>query len=292
MTKYERIIRLPAVVLSRRAAEQIAERMHKLAEQRITVELEGRLRALYRGSQDPLNLFARTGPIAAAIGEDQFVQQNLTNDAYRDMLRPQYGDKYTFLSPHGNVQFLYEDFDYDDIPKDVDLVLAEAAGPKGELLALSAKARSQVLDLADPNQNRILIQGPDRAWVSDTYDRLREQVGSSREPVRHIVYHGIPFFVWLTFFVSVFLEYRLFNRLAGFNWATPLNGLQILFVFILLAVTLIGSSLGFQRLFPLLFPYFEFEDNLARWRKTLRRPVIVAFAALYSAGILLLFGLR
>lgn len=78
MTKYERIIRLPAVVLSRRAAEQIAERMHKLAEQRITVELEGRLRALYRGSQDPLNLFARTGPIAAAIGEDQFVQQNLT----------------------------------------------------------------------------------------------------------------------------------------------------------------------------------------------------------------------
>ena len=48
MTMYERIIRLPALVISRASAEQIAAQMNELAEQRITVLLEERLRGLHR----------------------------------------------------------------------------------------------------------------------------------------------------------------------------------------------------------------------------------------------------
>ena len=208
------------------------------------------------------------------------------------MLRPKYGDKYTFLSPHGNVEFLYQNFNYDDIPKDTDLAMADATGPRGELLGFSVKARSSVSDLSDPSQNRILIQGGGRAWVNDTYARFNEMVTSSKEPLRNIVYQVMPVFVWVTFFVLAYLEYRLFRWLTGFSWTEPLNSLQLLFSFTLLAITLIGSSFGFQWLLPLLFPYFELENNLSRSRKTMRKPVLSAIAALYGAGVLLFFGLK
>lgn len=292
MAKYEHIINLPAVLISRRAAQEIAEIMHALAERRISAVLSERLRALYAQSRNPLNLFTQAAHTRTEQSEEEFVAQNIESEAYRNLLRPAYGDKYTFLSPNGNVQFLYNDFNYDDIPSDVEVLLAEAAGPTGEILGLSAKARPQFSELIDPNSNRILIQGPDRAWVNDTYNRLSAIVYSSKEPLRNVAYHWMPAFVWLTFFAALILEYKLFKFVTEFDWATPLNGLQLLFAFVLLALTLIVSSYIFQRTLPFLFPYIELEGNLSRRRLAWRKPVMLALSAFYTAAVVLLFTVK
>ncbi len=292
MSKYERIIKVPAVVISRLTAEQIAELMHELAERRVTVELETRLRETHRQSRGSLAVFSTFLPPSSQGNEDDSVRQYVNAEPYRDLLRPTYGDRYTFLSPNGSVQFLYDDFDYEDIPRDVSGLIAEAAGPQGEVLTLNAKAYTQVLDLVDPNVNRVLIQGQDRAWVNDVYERLRAAMDASKEPARHLVYHWMLLFVWLTFLVAILLEYKIIRLASGFRWNIPLNGLQLLFAFGLMAIALIGSSQGFVRLLPFLFPYFELEGNLSRRRKTWRKPVVVAVVALYGAAVTLLFAVK
>lgn len=292
MAKFERIISLPAVLISRRAAEEIGALTNAVAERRITAVLSERLRALYAQSRSPLNLFTQGRLTREEQTEEQFVSQNLENEVYRDLLRPAYGDRYTFLSLNGNVQFLYKDFNYDDIPPDSDVILTEASGASGEILALSAKARPQFTELKDPNWNRILIQGSDSAWVNDTYNRLKTTIDSSKEPLRHLAYHWMPLFVWLTFFAAVVLEYKLFRFFSGFTWAMPLNGLQLLFAFVLLAFTLILSSYLFQKALPFLYPYVELEGNLSRRRIVWRKPVMAAVGALYTVAVVMLFAVN
>lgn len=297
MTTYERIIRLPALVVTQTVAEEIAGLMHDLAERRVTSALDERLRGMYRTAQ-PTQFTIVGGvqypprPDWLPEDEETYVAQNIGNEAYRNLLRPTYGDRYTFLSPHGNVQFLFDNFGYDAIPPDVETVIAEAGGPNGEILGLNAKANPQVADLSNPNFSRVLIQGPDQSWVNDVYARLSVIIGSRKEPIRHTLYHGMPLLVWLTFFAAVVLEYKASRLLAGFNWAQPVNGLQLLFVFVVLAVTLIASSYLFQRMLPYLFPYFEFENNLSQGRKTWRKPVVVAVTALYASAIGALLAIR
>ena len=297
MTKYERIINLPALVITRTVAEEISCLMHDLAEKRVTAALEERLRSMYRTAQ-PTEFTIIGGvqypprPDWLPEDEETYVVQNIGNEAYRNLLRPAYGDRYTFLSPHGNVQFLFDDFAYDAIPPDVETVVAEAGGPSGEILGLNEKANPQVADLSNPNINRILIQGPDQSWVNNVYARLSVITSSRTEPIRHTLHHWMPLFVWLTFFAAVALEYKASRLLTAFNWAQPVNGLQLLFVFVVLAVTLIASFYLFQRMLPYLFPYFEFENNLSQRRKTWRIPVVAAVMALYTSATVALLAIK
>jgi hypothetical protein len=282
MPNHERII-------SRPAAEQIVQHIHTLAERRITAMLTERVRALYRQGQAGI-FFSQTGH--ERLSEEEFVQRLVSDEAYRELFRPSYGDKYTFISPHGNVQFLYNDFTYEDIPPDVELILAEASGSTGEYLAFNAKVPLGFQEFKDPSANRVLIQGPDRTWVNDTYEQLNRIIDSSQEPLRDIAYRWTPAFVWLTFFAALAIEYRLANLMAGISWNLPLNGLQLLFVFVILALTLISASNIYQRLLRYLFPYIELENNISRKRKVWRKPVVAAVGVLYAAAVGFLFAFK
>jgi hypothetical protein len=130
----------------------------------------------------------------------------------------------------------------------------------------NAKVPLGFQELIDPNANRVLIQGPDRTWVNDTYEQLNRIIDSSKEPLRDIAYRWTPAFVWLTFFATLAIEYRVATLLTGISWASPLNGFQLLFVFLILTLTLISASNIYQRLLRYLFPYLELENNLSRKR--------------------------
>jgi hypothetical protein len=298
MVKFERVIKLPALVMPRVAAEQLAREMHDLAERRVTAELEKRLRDAYWAAQATQSYTIVGGqasvfPVGAPHADEQtIIREKVESEAWRSLVRPTFGDKYTFLSPSANVQFLFDDFTYEDIPPDIDLLLAEAGGPNGEIWAIHIKARPSPLELKDPNQNRILIQGPDRAWVNDTYERLAGIVNTNKEPFRHFAYRWMPVCVWLTFLAGVTLEYKVARFATGLRWTQPLNGLQLLLAFALLALTLILSSHLFQRALPYVFPYLELEGKLARARKAWRKPVLVAVGLLYTTAVAALFAVR
>jgi len=279
---------MPAVVISPETAETISGMFHKLAEARVSVVLRERMQQANLQAQQMMPFVV--GQNAAA--QPANVEQYVANESYRDLIRPTFGDKYTFLSPHGNMQFLYNDFEYKDIPPDPVNVIVESAGPLGEILNLNLKANTQVNDFLDHNINRILVQGPDSAWVNDAYEKLRVLVQSSKEPIRNLVYHWMPFFIWLTFFFCAVIEYKLARLTSSFRWNIPLNGLQLLAIFVLFAVTLIASANLFTRTLPFLYPYFELEGKLSRRRKTWRKPVVIAVTLLYGAAITMLFAVK
>lgn len=291
MNRYERIIKMPAVVMSKETAGKIAGMLHDLAEKRVTSVLRERMRQANVQSQG-LVLAAAGQSVSSSPPNDVLVEQYVVNESYRELIRPAFGDKYTFLSPHGNVQFLYNDFEYGDIPPDPVNLIVESGGPQGEILNLNIKANTVVADFADSNINRILIQGPDSAWVNDICDRLRVLVQASKEPIRNLVYHWMPFFIWLTFFACTAIEYKIVRLTSTFRWNVPLNGLQLIAIFVVFAVTLIASANLFTRTLPFLYPYFELEGTISRRRKAWRKPVVVAITILYGAAITMLFAVR
>ncbi|HKI11089.1 MAG TPA: hypothetical protein VKA02_03165 [Candidatus Acidoferrum sp.] len=291
MGKFERIIRIPAVMIERGGAQEIALLMHQLAELRVTAVLRERLLQTY---QQANNLFA-LGPVVAGqqVAADQAaIEQAVQSEGYRDLIRPTFGDKYTFLSPHGNVQFLYNDFSYEDIPPDALNVIAESSGPNGEIVNLNIKARTQVVDFNDSNINRVLVQGPNSAWVSDVAQRFETLMKKSKDPFRDIVYRWMAPCIWMTFAACIVLEYKLLRFTTGYRWTQPLNGLQLLSAFAALAVTLILCANLFSRLLPFLWPYFELEGNLSLRRKSWRWPILVAISVLYSSAIAILFATK
>jgi hypothetical protein len=291
MSKYERIIKMPAVVLDAEAAEKVAGMFHELAEARVTVVLRERMvQANVQAQHLVPAVFAQN--LAPQAPDAALIEQYVENESYRDLIRPTFGDKYTFLSPHGNMQFLYNDVEYKDIPPDPLNVIVESAGPGGEILNLNLKANTQVNDFLDHSINRILVQGSDSAWVNDTYEKLRVLTQSSKEPIRNLVYHWIPFFIWLTFFFCTVIEYKVARLASTFRWNVPLNGLQLLAIFVLFAVTLIGSANLFTRILPFLYPYFELEGKFSRRRKTWRKPVVIEITLLYGAAITMLFAVK
>ena len=288
MSTYERIIKLPALVIDPETAGKIAEMFHALAEDRVTVVLRERMQHANLQNQQmvPFAVGQHLGP------QDANVEQFVVNESYRDLFRPTFGDKYTFLSPHGNMQFLYNDLGYSDIPLDPVNAIVESSGPAGEILNLNLKANAKVLDFQDHNINRILIQGSHSAWVNDTYEKLRVLTESRKEPVRNIVYHWMPFFIWFTFFCCTVIEYKLVRLFSGFRWNTPINGFQLLTIFVLFAITLIGSANIFVELLPFLYPYFELEGKLSHRREVWRKPVVAAISILYAAAVTMLFAVK
>jgi hypothetical protein len=288
MSKYERIIKMPAVVISPETAEKMSRMFHELAEGRVSVVLRERMQQANLQAQQIMPFVPAQNVVAQAANVEQYV----ANESYRDLIRPTFGDKYTFLSPHGNMQFLYNDFEYKDIPPDPLNVIVESAGPQGEILNLNLKANTQVNDFLDHNINRILVQGPDSAWVNDTYEKMRVLTQASKEPIRNLVYHWMTFFIWLTFFFCTVIEYKVARLASSFRWNVPLNGLQLLAIFLLFAVTLIGSANLFTRVLPFLYPYFELEGKLSLRRETWRKPVVIAISLLYGAAITMLFAVK
>ena len=289
MGKFERIIRIPAVVIDRQVSEEIAALMHQLAELRVTAVLKERLQT-YQQSQGTTTFGL---VVAGQLAADQAaIEHAIQSDAYRDLIRPTFGDKYTFLSPHGNVQFLFNDFNYADIPPDVLNAIAESTGPNGEMINLNVKAKTQVVDFNDANINRILVQGPNSAWVNDTAQRLEVLMKKSKDPVRHIAYRWMAPFIWITFIACLVLEYKLLRLTTSYRWIQPLNGLQLLVAFVTLAVTLVLCANLFSRLLPFLWPYFELEGNISLRRKTWRWPIVAVISLLYTTAVVMLFALR
>jgi len=282
MGKYERIIRIPAVDIDESTAVELAHFMHALAEERVTAVLRERLTQTYQSL--PL-VWAQAGH---KPGGEQEIQQYLASEPYRDLIRPAFGDKYTFLSPHGNSQFLFNDFNYADIPPDLLNLIAEATGSNGEIISLNIKASTQVTDFLDHNINRVMIQGPEKAWVNDTAKKFETVFAKTKQPFRNFVYHFIPLFVWTSFFSCTVIEYKIVRRLTGLKWDTPLNGLQLLLCFAILTLTLVLCANLFTRVLHFTFPYFELEKNLSLTRVAWRWPIIGFISFLYATGLGLL----
>ena len=287
MSKYEKIVHIPSVVVSSETSDTIDDLLDNLAEEKVTAVLAEYARNDYR--QQPASMIL-SGQILPGMTEDQFVDSVCNNQSYRSLIRLGHGARYTFFSAHGNIQFVGEDFGEKDIPSDVDVIIAEANGATERLISLNVKAKTQPVDIGDPNLNRILIQSNfnDRAWVSDVYDRLNRIVDTERNLVRNLVYKYMPVFVWGAFFALVWLQYRLANHLWGFHWREPLNGLQLLIVFFALAADFLAAGLFFVRVLPYPFPYFELDGNLSRRRIAWRWPVTVALSALYGGAVVTL----
>jgi hypothetical protein len=290
MGKYERIVKIPAVQIDRKTAEEVAAFVHALAEQRVTAVLRERLQQTFA---PPLPLSGVMAVVTANTIQTQFAQQQVeeyvASEPYRNLIRPSFGDKYTFLSPHGNVQFLFEDFNYEDIPPDVVTAIVESAGPAGEVLNLNLRANPRVVDFLDPNINRVLIQGPDRAWVNDTAQKFTTLFEKNKEPLRNVVYRWTPVFVWASFFAALVIEYKAMRFSTGFRWDLPLNGLELLAVFGALVGTLVLSAHFFTQLMPFVYPYFELENNLSRKRRIWRWPIVGLISFLYATALALLF---
>jgi len=278
-------------MIERRSAQEIALLMHQLAELRVTAVLTERLQQTYQQANNPLAFGAiLAGQQAAA--DQAAMEQAVQSEGYRDLIRPTFGDKYPFLSPHGNVQFLYNDFNYEDIPPDALNAIAESSGPNGEMVNLNIKARTQVADFNDSNINRVLVQGPNSAWVNDVAQRFEILMKKSKDPFRDIVYRWMAPCIWITFIACIVLEYKLFRFTTGYRWTEPLNGLQLLSAFTALAVTLILCANLFSRLLPFLWPYFELEGNLSLRRKSWRWPVVAAISLLYTSAVAILFATK
>src|SRR5260370_9208456 len=278
-------------MIEKGSAQEIALLMHQLAELRVTAVLRDRLQQTYQQANNPFAL----GPILAGqqpAADQAAMEQAVQSEGYRDLIRPTFGDKYTFLSPHGNVQFLYNDFSYEDVPPDALNVIAESSGPNGEMVNLNIKAKTQVADFNDSNINRVLVQGPNSAWVNDVAQRFEILMKKSKDPFRDIVYRWMAPCIWITFVACIVLEYKLLRLTKGYRWTYPLNDLKLLSPLIALAVTLILCANLFSRLLPFLWPYFELEGNLSLRRKSWCWPVVAVISLLYTSAVAILFATK
>jgi hypothetical protein len=288
MNRYERILHVPSIVVTKEVAEKVGELIHSLAQQRVDAEMRERLRNIFRANQA-----AAFGLDPVAASEDAFVQGNYQNETLRSFIAPAFAEKYTFISPRGNVQFVGDDWSLDDIPKDIDVVIARADGPSGNFIEIRLNARfANYNDLVDQNNNRMIVQGDDARWVNDVYERIRQAVEPQRKAVRSIVYNYMVAWNWLTFALVVFLEYKVVRIvLPAFGFNSSLSPLAVLSMFVVLFVNLILVANFFIKVVGFLYPHFEFEANLSQSRTDYRKPIALGIAALYCAAIVALFKL-
>ena len=288
MSRYERIVHLPSLRVCAKSTEQIDTLLDGLAAERIDGMIGEQVRTMAQlppGGQQ-MQVF-----MPGEMTREDWARRTFDTPQYRATLMRTHGAKYTYLSRHGNVEFLGENYSVDDIPPDLDMVLAEARGTGDRYVAIHVKARTLPLEINNPTVNRILIQSSvaDRAWVNDLYARLSALVDSEKNMARDVVYRYMPLFTWSAFFSLVRLEYTVTHRVTGFDWMRPIDGLQLLFVFCALALSLILAFQVFYKVLQYAFPYFEFEGNLSRSRVALRSFVVAGLVALYGAAVVSLF---
>ncbi len=288
MNRYERVFRVPAVILPEAAALKVGEQIHLLAEQRIDAEMRERLRNIFR--TNPAGARALD---PAAADENDFVERNYQNDAFRSFVAPAYAERYTFLAPSGNVQFIGDDWELKDIPKDIDAVFARADGPQDNFIDVQLKARFRNYnELDDDNVNRVIVHGSEVAWVNHVYTAISEAVKPEQDAIRNLVYKYMVAWTWLTFALTLFLEYKAARILVpGFSFNSQLSSLAVLVIFSILFANIIIIGNFFVRVIGFLYPYFEFPDNLSRRRTDYRRPIAIGIAAAYGAALLALFTL-
>lgn len=286
MSRYEKIVHLPSLMVTANTAQRIDALLDGLAEERLNFLIQQQIIQAAQLQPEEMQVM-----IAGVPSRTELAERAFGTAEYRDFLRRSYGAKYTYLSKHGSVEFLGENYSEEDIPGDLDCVMAEAWGPFNRHIAIHIKAQTQPREIKNPLCNRILVQSSpdDRAWVNDIYEQLSSLAAKERNAYRDLVYRWLPFFTWAAFLSLIVLEYRLATRFRGFSWRSPLNGLELLVVFAVLLGDLVFAFQIFSKVLQHTFPYFEFEGNLSRSRIGMRKFIKIGLTALYTAAVVALF---
>jgi hypothetical protein len=288
----ERVLKIPAFMISSETADVFLRELSALANDRRNAEFEQRLRTAYksdRASGTPqMDLLAQS--------EDEFVQRNLMNQEFWRIANISTYQNYIFLAKSGNIIFDDAGFVVADLPKDIFYLKARADGINSRFIEMHLKTDFKNFHEArDQNSRQLLVQGEDRNWVTGVYERLKLLVESERFQTRGFVYTNIAKIFWLTVLLVLFVEYRAAKWLThSFSLTQPLSGTEALIMFgILLGTLVVVAELGFAML-TYWFPYFEIEGNISRRRLASRKIVVSVISTIYTGAILnalvLIFG--
>jgi hypothetical protein len=272
-------------------ADAIIAELHNLAESRISQEFEQRLRWVYRNNPQ-----AAAQIDQAAAGEDDFVRRNLGKPEVRVAAQIPCYERYTFLAPEANVQYEGSGFDVNDIPKDVNVVIARADGPNGRFIELRLQTKFKDFhEVRNEQLNQLLIQGDDLNWVNAVYEKVRGLLKPQYFQTRQVIYGNSLKFFWSSVVLFLFAEYRIAKWIyPGFSLQTPLSGTGALVMFGVLTASLVVFGNTIISAFTYWFPFFEIERNLSRARTASRRFVLGVLMAIYTAAavnaVSLVFG--
>lgn len=272
MDKHEKIIQIPSCYISKELSDRIAVLINQIAQEQENRDYAQALRDI----APKFNLTP-----------EQAITQYWTNLDVRRLLIFR-KDSITFVSPHGNVQYLGRDVSYDEIPCDPSQVTINVPGIDGKYINVSMNA-DLMKHYPLQSANTILIQGADKAWVNDVYNELKTLIDTHKKPFRNFIYRWLRPIGFITLVILSLLEFRLFQFVNNnFDLFTPLSGLAIILVFVLL---LFNHNMVFifgAKLFQYLYPYFELEDRLSHARKDYRKFAIAGIVALYGGGLVCL----
>ena len=286
MSRYEKIVHLPSLMVTSKTAQQIDALFDGLAEERLDFLIQQQIAQAAQLQPGDVQV-----QIPGTLSRIELAQRAFGTAEYREFLRRSYGAKYTYLSKYGSVEFLGENYSDEDIPRDLDCVMAEAWGPLNRHIAIHVKSQTLPREIKSPLYNRILIQSSpdDRAWVNNIYEQLSNLASAERNTYRDLVYRWLPLFTWAAFLSLIVLEYRLATWFRGFSWRSPLNGMELLLVFAVLVGDLVFAFQIFSNVLQHAFPYFEFEGNLSRYRVGMRKLIQVGLTALYTGAVVAIF---
>ncbi len=291
MKREERVLKIPALMISTETADALLDELSKLAANRRKAEFEQRLRSAYKADR------AGTPKMdPAAQSEDEFVQRNFANQDFWNAANIPTYQNYIFLAKSGNVSFDDSGFTLADLPKDIFFLKARADGLNGRFIEVQLKTDFQNFnDVRDWKTRQLLVQGEDRNWVTGVYERLKLLVDSERLQTRGFIYGNILKVFWLTILLVLFGEYRAVRWLShNFSLTQPLSGTGALVMFgVLLGTVILVGELGIAML-TYWFPYFEVEGNISRGRTASRKIVASIASTIYTGAILnaliLIFG--
>jgi len=273
LDKVEKILEVPSCYINRELANLLAERIHAIAEEQANADYQQALR----------QMAPRLGMTA-----DEAIDRYMANADLRRLAAPR-RDRIVFISPHGNVEYSGRDVLYEEIPMDPSQVIVDVPGISGKYMNMYLTTDlMQVFPLH--RANKILIQGADRDWVDGLYQELKTALATSKKVARDFVYRWLRPLAFVGFVLLSALELKLFQYLRpGFTVQTPLNGISLLAVFILLAINFYVVLLAGGRAIRYLYPYFELQDRLSEKRKDLRKLWIATVGVLYGGGVWALF---
>ena len=281
--KTERVLNIRPLEISLEAAAAVIALLHEVAAERVLFEASERLRLIYRNNPQQARQID-----AAATNEDDFVTRHVNNPNYRVTAHIPPYEKYTFLSPTSHVQFESSDFTTQDLPKDVNLILAHVDGINGRFV--DVKVRSMFKDfneVRDPLLNQFVVHGENRDWVNATFERIRSVVEAQQFKTRSFIYGHCLSLFWVSVMLLLFAEYRVVKLgYPTFSLATPLSGTGALVMFGILMVSILVFANTIIRAFGYVFPYFEIDGNLSRSRTGARKLIAGVVSGLYVAAML------
>jgi len=267
--KFERSLEMPACFINRETTNQIAERIHAIAEEQ---------------AQADYYQFLRRAAPGLGLTPDQAIEKYFNDELMRALAAVR-KDRCTFISSHGSLQIEGRDVLYDEIPPDPDQVIVDVPGVGGKYLNINLT--SDLMRIFPLHSvNKIIMQGQDRNWVNGLYQEFDRLFRIQKKVIRDFFYRWLRPFLFVAIVLLSFTEFRLFSLVdPTFTAFTPLNGLSMVLVFgVLLFNWYLIFSIG-GRAIRYVYPYFEFEDRLSERRKDLRKWWVVTVTALYGAGL-------